>query len=151
MSAGNLSIIILLAEDDDDDALLIEKSFSEYRILNKLIRVKDGEELMEYLQCSGRYQDSQLAPKPDLILLDLNMPKKDGREALKEIKQHEDLKKIPITILTTSQSDEDIIRTYDSGVNSFVTKPVALNDFIKVVQEISDYWFDVVQLPSRVS
>lgn len=140
-------VVILLAEDDDDDALLTEKALKEYHLLNKVCRVRDGEELMDFLLNKGAFTSSDRAPQPALILLDLNMPKKDGREALAEIKAHPELCKIPITILTTSRADEDIVRTYNLGVNSFITKPVELKNFIEVVKKIGDYWFEVVQLP----
>lgn len=140
-------VTILIADDDDDDALLIEKALKESKLLNKIYRVKDGEELMDFLNRKGEYANEETSPTPTLILLDLNMPKKDGREALKEIKGDSILKHIPITILTTSKADEDIIKSYDLGVNSFITKPVELNKFIEVVKEIGIYWFEVVQLP----
>ncbi len=140
-------VVILLADDDDDDALLTEKALKEYHIINEFHRVKDGEELLDYLLHRGDYKELSTSPKPALIMLDLNMPKMDGREALDVIKKNPDLRSIPITILTTSEACEDIVRSYDLGVNSFITKPVELKKFIEVVQRIEDYWFQVVQLP----
>ncbi len=139
---------ILIAEDDEDDYLLISETLRDYRVTNSIGWVKDGEELMDYLLCQGRYADAQsTCPRPGLILLDLNMPRKDGREALQEIKSHPRLKRIPVVILTTSQSDEDIIRSYDLGVNSYVRKPVRFQDFVEQVRELGRYWFEIVELP----
>ncbi len=149
MEAERKPVVILLADDDDDDALLTKKALKESRVCNKMYRVKNGEELMDFLTHNGRYEDKEKAPPPALILLDLNMPKKDGREALKEIKNDPKLRSIPITILTTSKAEEDIVRSYDLGVNSFITKPVDLKGFFNVVKEISNYWFEVVELPRQ--
>ncbi len=137
---------VLMADDDDDDVMLIEKAFKECELPHKLIRVADGEELTDYLSASGVYT-GQTPKKPSMILLDLNMPKKDGREALAEIKTHAELRSIPIVIFTTSKADEDIIRSYQLGVNSFITKPVAYKQLIEVVKSLSAYWFDTVELP----
>lgn len=138
---------ILIAEDDDDDFLLVKDAFEESRILIDIYRARDGEELMEFLLNQGRFSDPEISPRPSLILLDLNMPRKDGREALAEIKAHAELRMIPVVILTTSKAEEDIIRTYDLGVNSFIRKPVDFHDFIKIVQTLGEYWFEIVQLP----
>lgn len=145
MAEAKKPIVILLADNHDGDALLTEKALKEYKILNKMYRVRNSEELMDFLLKKGDFQDPAVAPHPALILLDLNMPKKDGREALKEIKSHPDLKRIPITILTTSKSDEDIVRSYDLGVNSFITKPVQLKKLMSVITKMGDYCFEVVQ------
>ncbi len=147
MSEEKKVISILIADDDDDDVMLIRKALKEYRFLNEVYRVKDGEELMDYLLRRGEFCDPDQYPLPNLILLDLNMPRKDGREALKEIKSDPDLHQIPITILTTSKADEDIIRSYDLGVNSFVTKPVELKEFMEVIRNVGTYWLEIVQLP----
>ncbi|MBN2484018.1 MAG: response regulator [Candidatus Omnitrophica bacterium] len=141
------TISILIADDDDDDVMLVTKALKEYRFLNDLQRVRDGEELLDYLFHRGNYTDADKFPLPNLILLDLNMPRKDGREALKEIKDHHELRKIPVIILTTSKTDEDIVRSYDLGVNSFVTKPVEFKDFMEVIKNIGTYWLEIVQLP----
>ncbi|MDZ7261448.1 MAG: response regulator, partial [candidate division KSB1 bacterium] len=117
------SITILMAEDDPEDRLLVKDAWEESRVLNELRFVEDGEELMDYLYRRGPYAEPARAPRPGLILLDLNMPRKDGREALKEIKADPELRRIPIVVLTTSKAEEDILRTYDLGANSFITKP----------------------------
>ncbi len=140
-------IVILLAEDDPDDVLLIEDALKENRLVNELHHVGDGEELMEYLHRRGRYEDPTTSPRPGLILLDLNMPKKDGRQALKEIKSDPDLRRIPVVALTTSRAEEDIVRTYDLGVSSFVTKPVTFDGFVEAMRTLGRYWFSIVELP----
>jgi len=109
----------------------------------------DGEELMDYLCRRGKFSDPESAPRPGLILLDLNMPKKDGREALKEIKSDPDLKQIPIVVLTTSKADEDIYRSYNLGVNSYITKPVSFEGLVEVMKALSLYWFEIVRLPDN--
>lgn len=139
--------IILMADDDADDRLLTKEAFSENKLKNKLVFVEDGEDLMDYLLGKGKYENTEVEI-PDLILLDLNMPKKDGREALSEIKKHPDLKRIPVIVLTTSKSEEDIIKSYDLGVNSFITKPVTFEALVKAVKNMGDYWFELVTLPS---
>ena len=127
-------ITILMADDDQDDCLLVSKAFKASRLCNDLRFVKDGEELMDYLYQRGKYADEALAPRPGLILLDLNMPKKDGREALREIKSDPDLRAIPIVVLTTSKEEEDVLRSYDLGANSYVTKPVTFQGLVDVVK-----------------
>lgn len=141
------SIDILLAEDDEDDYLLISEALKESRLANKMHWVKDGEELMDYLHRRGDFADPERSPFPGIILLDLNMPRKDGREALKEIKTDPALRKIPIIILTTSKAEEDILRSYDLGVNSFIRKPVQFEDFVEMVKVLGRYWFEIVELP----
>lgn len=140
-------ITILLADDDEEDRMLAREALSESRVVNDLRCVQDGEELLEYLFRTGRYSDPESAPMPGLILLDLNMPKKDGREALREIKANPDLRRIPVIVLTTSKAEEDIYRTYDLGANSFITKPVAFNSLVAVMKEIGRYWIEIVELP----
>jgi len=140
------SITILMADDDEDDRLMAKEAFEEAKLANELRFVEDGEELMDYLYCRGKYEDTD-SPRPGLILLDLNMPKKDGREALKEIKADPDLKRIPVVVLTTSQADEDIYRSYDLGVNSFITKPVSFDGMIYIITTLAQYWFQIVRLP----
>ena len=144
-------ITILLADDDPDDRKLTQDAFVENRLVNVLHCVEDGEELMEYLRRQGRYVDQKDAPLPGLILLDLNMPRKDGREALKEIKADPELRRIPIVVLTTSKAEEDILRTYDLGVNSYVTKPVTFKSLVELVKVLGRYWFEVVELPPSES
>jgi CheY-like chemotaxis protein len=140
-------ITILLADDDPDDRQLTRDAFAENRLANVLNTVDDGEELLEYLQRRGRYADKRDEPLPGLILLDLNMPRKDGREALKEIKADPELRRIPIVVLTTSKAEEDILRTYDLGVNSYVTKPVTFKSLVELIKVLGRYWFEVVELP----
>jgi CheY-like chemotaxis protein len=142
------TLVILMADDDEDDVLLTRKALQKGKLLNPLYTVGDGEELLDYLLHQGDYTDEKLAPRPGVILLDLNMPRKDGREALKEIKAHADLKDIPIVIFTTSKAEEDIYRTYQLGVNSFITKPVTFENLIEVMQMLGKYWFEIVTLPS---
>jgi CheY-like chemotaxis protein len=140
-------LTILLADDDADDRMLARDAFEESRLRNNLEMVKDGEELMDYLHNLGKYSGDSARPQPSLILLDLNMPRKDGREALKEIKACPELRQIPIIILTTSKAEEDIIRTYDLGVNSFITKPVTFEGLVEVLKTVGKYWFEIVELP----
>jgi len=140
-------ITILIADDDEDDRLLAEDALRENRLVNDLRFVEDGEELMEYLLQQGKYSDPRDAPRPGLILLDLNMPRKDGREALEEIKSNDLLRRIPVVILTTSKAEEDILKTYDLGVNSFITKPVTFDGLVELMQLLGRYWFEIVELP----
>lgn len=151
MKTEGKMITILLADDDPDDRKLTQDAFVENRLVNVLNCVEDGEELMEYLRRQGRYVDQKDAPLPGLILLDLNMPRKDGREALKEIKADPELRRIPIVVLTTSKAEEDILRTYDLGVNSYVTKPVTFKSLVELVKVLGRYWFEVVELPPSES
>ena len=138
-------IVILMADDDDDDYLLTKKALKESKLLNTLVRVSDGEELIDYLKGRGQYDDTVL--RPGVILLDLNMPRKDGREALKEIKADANLRDIPIVIFTTSKAEEDIYRSYQLGSNSFITKPVTFENLITVMKTLGTYWFEIVELP----
>ena len=140
-------ITILMADDDADDRMLVKDAFAESRLNNDLHFVEDGEQLVDYLFRRGKFEHLKGTPYPGLILLDLNMPKKDGREALAEIKAHPDLKRIPIVILTTSRAEEDILRTYDLGANSFITKPVTFENLVHVVQVLGNYWVEIVALP----
>lgn len=144
-TASNDPIVILMADDDDDDYLLTKKALKESKLLNTLIRVGDGEELMDYLKRRGEYKKT--AVRPGVILLDLNMPRKDGREALREIKADPELQDIPIVIFTTSKAEEDIYRSYQLGSNSFITKPVTFDNLIKVMKALGTYWFEIVELP----
>ena len=142
------SITILMADDDEDDRVLTASALKHSRVINDMRFVVDGEDLMHYLHGRGPYAPGGLpAPRPGLILLDLNMPKKDGREALAEIKSDPDLRRIPVVVLTTSKAEEDIVRTYDLGVNSFVSKPVTFDGLASVMQTLACYWFDLVELP----
>jgi CheY-like chemotaxis protein len=140
------SITILMADDDCDDRMLAEDAMRESRLGNTFRCVEDGQELMDYLNRAGKYAN-QDAPRPGLILLDLNMPRKDGRQALKEIKSDPDLRRIPVVILTTSKTDEDVLRSYDLGANSFITKPVTFDRLVEIVRTLGNYWFRIVELP----
>ena len=144
-------IMILMADDDPDDRLLAKDALEESRLMNELQFVEDGEELMDYLHRRGKYQDLTNTPLPGLILLDLNMPRKDGREALAEIKADPRLKRIPVVVLTTSKAEEDIFITYDLGVSGFVIKPVSLEGLVQVMKSLIQYWFEIVEIaPERV-
>ncbi len=136
-----------MADDDDDDYLLTKKALEESKLLNTLIRVKDGEELLDFLKAHGKFKKE--AVRPGVILLDLNMPRKDGREALKEIKADPSLSGIPVVIFTTSKAEEDIYRSYQLGSNSFITKPVTFENLITVMKTLGAYWFEIVELPGR--
>jgi CheY-like chemotaxis protein len=147
-SPARRSITILMADDDEDDRLLAADALSRSRLINDLRFTVDGEDLMQYLRGQGAYGEGGIpAPRPGLILLDLNMPKKDGREALGEIKGDPDLRRIPVVVLTTSKAEEDIVRTYDLGVNSFVSKPVTFEELSSAMNQLACYWFDLVELP----
>ena len=137
-------IEILLVEDNPGDVRLTIEAMKEGRVSNRLSVARDGVEALEFLYRRGAFED---APRPDLILLDLNMPRKDGREVLAEIKADPDLKRIPVVILTTSEAEQDIIKTYDLHANCYVTKPVDLTQFLKVVRLIEDFWLSIVRLP----
>ena len=139
-------IVILMADDDDDDVLLTKKALAESKLLNSMMRVRDGEELLDYLHRRGSFNELN-APRPGVILLDLNMPREDGREALREIKSDENLRNIPIVVFTTSKAEEDIYKTYQLGVNSFITKPVTFDNLTDVMRTLGNYWFEIVELP----
>lgn len=141
------NIVILIADDDDDDCMLLKIAFKKGKLINNLQVVNDGEQLMSYLLGEGKYSNRETYPIPDLILLDLNMPRKSGREALEEIKNHQTLKLIPVVILTTSKAQEDIIKSYGLGVNSFITKPVTFDKLVEVTIGLEKYWFSIVKLP----
>lgn len=140
-------ITILLADDDPDDRQLAQEALTECRLANDVHFVEDGEQLMDYLLRRGEFARLAEEPLPGLILLDLNMPRKDGREALKEIKADPRLRRIPIVVLTTSKAEEDILRTYDLGVNSYVTKPVTFDSLVETIKVLGKYWFEIVELP----
>jgi CheY-like chemotaxis protein len=139
--------IILMADDDADDRLLAGDALEESRTDSDLRCVENGEELMDYLLRRGKYVEPASAPRPNLILLDLNMPRKDGREALREIKIHPDLRRIPVVVLTTSNADTDISSLYDLGANSFISKPFQFEALVRVMRVIDQYWFQSVELP----
>ena len=137
-----------MADDDEEDRLLVFDAWDESRLDNDLRVVNDGEELMDYLHRRGRYADPRDAPRPGLILLDLNMPKKDGRECLSEIKADPELRQIPVIALTSSKSEEDVLRTYDLGVNAYMTKPVTYEKLIEALKSFGAYWLELVRLPT---
>jgi CheY-like chemotaxis protein len=148
MNVNKEPIVILMADDDDDDYLLTQKALKASKLLNTLVRVSDGEELLDYLLKRGDYAGVETV-RPGIILLDLNMPRKDGREALKEIKGNESLRDIPVVVFTTSKAEEDVFRTYQLGVNSFITKPVTFNNLLEVMTSLGRYWFEIVELPKN--
>jgi CheY-like chemotaxis protein len=141
-----------MADDDEEDRELTRDALSAAHLKNQLHFVSDGQELMDYLRSEGGYGDGAApAPRPGIILLDLNMPKKDGREALAEIKADERLRQIPVVVLTTSKDEHDVLRSYDLGVNSFITKPVTFSSLVEVMSTWTRYWFEIVELPGQSS
>jgi CheY-like chemotaxis protein len=140
-------IVILLADDDEEDRMLACDALAESRLSNEISCVTDGEDLMDYLRHKGKYTSAAEAPRPGLILLDLNMPKKDGREALREIKSDPELRQISVVVLTTSKAEEDIYSSYDSGASSFISKPVTFEGLVDVMKGLGRYWFEIVDLP----
>lgn len=140
------SITILIADDDPEDRMLAAEALQESRLANDIRFVEDGEELLDYLNLRGRYSDPDECPRPGVILLDLNMPRKDGREALREIKENPELRRIPVIVLTTSKAEMDIYRSYDLGVNSFIVKPVSFDSLVEVMQVLGRYWFEIVEI-----
>ena len=149
MMKNKKPITVLLAEDDADDRLTVREAFVEARLLNDMRYVVDGQDLMDYLLHEGKYTAPAAAPRPGIILLDFNMPKKDGREALREIKAHPDLRRIPVVVLTTSKAEEDVFRSYDLGANSFITKPVTFSSMVETIKVLGEYWFEIVELPKN--
>ncbi len=144
-------VTILMADDDADDREFTRTAMQESRLANELRFVEDGEELLDYLLRRGRYTDPKDSPRPGLILLDLNMPRKDGREALREIKSDPGLKHIPIVVLTTSKAEEDVLRIYNLGANCFITKPVTFEGLVEVVKVLDKHWLQIVELPPVTS
>lgn len=149
MEKNGKRITLLMADDDPDDRMLARDALIEARLVNEMYFVEDGEELMDYLRHQGKYTNLADSPCPGVILLDLNMPKKDGREALKEIKADPDLRRLPVVVLTTSRSEEDIYRTYDLGASSYITKPVTFEGLVEVMKSLKKYWFEIVDLPDN--
>lgn len=144
MKPQPMPIEILLVEDSPSDVRLTREALKDAKILNNLHVASDGEEAMEFLHRTGRYAD---AVRPDLVLLDLNLPRKDGREVLAEMKADEELRRIPVVVLTTSRSEEDVLRAYDLHANCFITKPVGLDQFLRIVESIHGFWLSIVTLP----
>jgi CheY-like chemotaxis protein len=143
--------VILLAEDDPDDSYLIGEAIDESQVAARLFVVQDGEELLDYLYRRGQYADEEAWPRPNLILLDLNMPRKSGREALAEIKADESLNQIPVVVLTTSKADEDLASSYASGASGFVSKPVSFHELRELMRNLGQYWFVTVKLPDQAN
>ncbi|HEY9088747.1 MAG TPA: response regulator [Anaerolineaceae bacterium] len=141
-------IAILMAEDDPDDRLFCREALEQARLTNRIYFVEDGQELMDYLQCRGKYSDPASCPTPGLILLDLNMPRKDGREVLEELKTDDHFRPIPVVILTTSKAEEDILRSYELGVSGYITKPVTFERLVEIMRVLGRYWFEIVELPN---
>jgi CheY-like chemotaxis protein len=142
------AVTILMADDDPEDQMLMRNAWERSRLNNDLRFVDDGEQLMDYLYRRGAYADPLDSPRPGVILLDLNMPKKDGHEALEEIKNDPNLRRIPVVVLTTSKAEEDIICSYNLGVSGFITKPVTFEGLVEAIKAIGRYWFEIVELPS---
>jgi two-component system response regulator len=147
MNNRNLPMNIALADDDPDDCLLVREAFDHCGIEAKLTSVENGEELLAYLRAEGKYADEIEWPRPNAVLLDLNMPKKDGREALKEIKEDIVLRHVPVIIFTTSHADDDVLQTYKFGANSFLTKPSSFDDLVSIVKKFGEFWLDTAELP----
>jgi len=139
-------IEVLLVEDDEGDVVMTREALEEGKVLNRLHVAADGVEAIEYLRREGEHAE---APRPDLILLDLNLPRRDGRQVLAEVKGDEDLRRIPVVVLTTSEAEEDILRSYDLHANAYVTKPVDFERFVQVIQQIDEFFISVVRLPNR--
>jgi CheY-like chemotaxis protein len=142
-------ITILMADDDPDDRQLTKEAFEEARLVNDLRFVEDGVELLDYLHRRGKYADPATSPRPGIILLDLNMPRKDGREALQELKQDPRFRAIRVIILTTSKAEEDILRTYNLSAASYITKPVTFESLVDVIRTLGKYWLEIVELPEN--
>jgi CheY-like chemotaxis protein len=138
-----------MADDDPGDRVLTTEALKDARLLNDVRFVENGEELMDYLNARGKFAPPVEAPRPGLILLDLNMPRKDGRTVLKEIKEHPELRKIPVAVLTASEDDADVFRSYDLGVNSYIVKPVTFGAIVDTLQTLEQHGFQIVELPSR--
>jgi CheY-like chemotaxis protein len=147
MNAEAKPITILMADDDPDDRLLTADALKEARLINDIRFVENGEELLDYLRRTGKFAAPADAPRPGLILLDLNMPRKDGRAVLRDLKQDAELRTIPVVVLTTSKDDEDVYRSYDLGVNSYIVKPVTFEALVDILQTLEKYWFEIVELP----
>lgn len=145
----NTQISILVADDDEDDRFLIRTAFRDSQLSNDIFFVADGVELMQFLHHEGAYQDQSQFPRPGIIFLDLNMPRKDGWEALSEIKQNPDLKSIPVVVLTTSNSERDILKTYESGANCYITKPISFDQLLQIVKSFGQFWLNIASVPGK--
>jgi two-component system response regulator len=149
MTTDFRAVTILMADDDEDDRLLTRDALNESKVLNQFYSVEDGIELMKYLRREAKYSDGELYPQPSLILLDLNMPRMDGREALALIKADPSLRSIPVIILTTSKAEEDMLRGYELGAASYITKPVTFEKLVELMKSLGRYWIEFVELPNR--
>ena len=149
MIPAPMPITILMADDDPDDRLLTADALKEARLINDIRFVENGVELLEYLRKQGKFAAPADAPRPGLILLDLNMPRMDGRTVLKELKNDPEFRAIPVVVLTTSKDDEDVYRSYDLGVNSYIVKPVTFEALVDILQTLEKYWFEIVELPPQ--
>ena len=138
---------ILMVDDDQDDRMMTEKALRKNRVINPILFLADGEELMDYLKRKGKFSNAETSPRPCFILLDLNMPRMDGRKALLFLKADPDLKKIPVVVLSTSSAEEDILRSYNLGANSFITKPVHFDGLVATMESLKNYWLEIVELP----
>ncbi|OZY85720.1 two-component system response regulator [Cellvibrio mixtus] len=147
MNIPKKTLVILMADDDADDRLLAQDAMHESRVLNELYFVEDGVQLLRYLRGEGEFAERATYPMPGLILLDLNMPKMDGREALAEIKADPGLRRIPVVILTTSKAEEDMVKGYDLGAASYITKPVTFDALVELMRTLGKYWVEFVELP----
>ncbi len=147
--SSDIPITILMVDDDADDCRLTREALEEGRLANDIRFVPDGQELLDYLRHKGKYAGGANAPKPGIILLDLNMPRMDGREALSIMKSDSDLPNIPVVVLTTSKADEDIVKSYDLGANSYIVKPVTFEALVDILQTLGKYWFQIVERPSH--
>ena len=148
MTHGTKDVTVLVAEDDPDDRLMTKEAFAEAQLVNDLRFVENGEELMDYLKRRGKYADPASSPRPALLLLDLNMPKKDGREALLEIKADPQLRQIRVVVLTTSRAAADVASAYEVSATSVITKPVKFESLVEIVRALGKYWLEVVELPN---
>src|SRR5688572_22699197 len=148
MSKPSKPITILMADDDPDDRQLTREAFEESKLGNDLRFVEDGEELLDYLYRRGKYTDPESSPRPSIILLDLNMPRKDGREALKLIRSDPSFRPIRVIIMTTSKAEEDMLKSYDLSAASYITKPVTFDRLVEVVRTLGKYWLEIVELPA---
>jgi CheY-like chemotaxis protein len=148
MSKRGEAVVILMADDDADDRTMTKEALEESKLTNEFRVVENGEELLDYLRRRGKFSNPETSPRPGVILLDLNMPRMDGREALKEIKADPELRRIPVVILTTSKAEEDIYRTYDLGANSYIMKPVTFDGLVEVMRGLGRYWVEIVELPN---
>jgi len=144
----NRDVVILMADDDEEDRMMTREALAGHMLANEFNTVSNGEELMDYLYHRGEFSDPETSPRPGLILLDLKMPRKDGWEVLREIREDDLLRQIPIVVLTSSKAEEDVYRSYDLGVNSFITKPVTFEGLVEVMKALKRYWLEIVELPT---